>query len=237
MTPSMMYMATTEQKILEQGLWFQALPAALKQQLLEMAQMKKLVHGEALFLRGDARCGLYAVLSGMVRISGLNEEGKEAILTFVEAPNWFGEVALFDGEKRTHDAMAEGSVTLLHFPQSALDRLLDAEPGYWREFGLLLARKLRLAFTAIEDLALLPASVRLSRRLVMMAEGDGGRICDGKHIVSVPQEQLGKMLSMSRQTANQILKDLASQGLIRIAYGHIEICALEELKRLSGYQR
>lgn len=221
--------------ILQSGLWFQSLPEELKHKLGSMARKQSLQSGQALFLRGDERCGLYAVLSGMIRISGLNAQGKEAILTFVEAPDWFGEVALFDGDRRTHNALAENDVTLLHFPQSGLDRLLEDAPHYWRDFGLLLARKLRLAFVALEDHALLPAPVRLSRRLVMMAEGYGALEGEQRRVVSVPQEALGRMLSISRQTTNQILKDLAQRGLIQITYGQIEIQDLEKLKQFCAY--
>lgn len=89
---------------LEQGVWYNALPGPLKSKLLEHLVVYELESGEALFSRGDDPSGLYSVLEGMVRISGLNEDGKEAILTFIESPNWFGEVALFDGNVRTHNA-------------------------------------------------------------------------------------------------------------------------------------
>lgn len=220
--------------VLDTGIWFKNLAPELRQALLAMARRVSLQSGEALFLRGDERDGLYAVLEGMVRVSGLNEEGKEAILTFVEAPSWIGEVALFDGEERTHDAIADGEVRLLHFSQDALDQLLEAFPQYWREFGLLLSQKLRLAFTALEELALLPAPIRLGRRLVMIAEGYGIQTGESRLVVSVPQESLGRMLSISRQTTNQILKDLARKDLIKLSYGHIEITDLEGLKRFCS---
>jgi CRP/FNR family cyclic AMP-dependent transcriptional regulator len=217
---------------LEQGSWFKSLPGGMKEALLTRSRVLQLAPGEALFRRNDERSGLYGIVDGMARISGLNEQGKEAILTFAEAPDWIGEVALFDGERRTHDAFAEGSLTVLHMPQAELDVLLAEHPEYWRQFGLLLAHKLRLAFTAIEDLALLPAKLRLARRLVMIAQGYGA---DGdvqvKHVVSVSQEQLGQMVSISRQTTNQILRELAKQNLIKVTYGEIEIVDLPGLKR------
>lgn len=40
------------------------------------------------------------------------------------------------------------------------------------------------------------------------------------------------MLFMTRQTINQVLKDLARQQLIKLHYGAIEILDLEGLKRL-----
>ena len=221
-------------EVLDRGKWFLQLPQELRKKLLDMAVLKHYENGEELFARGDKRSGLYAIVSGAFRITGLNADGKEAILTFVETPNWIGEVALFDGDARTHDALSVGESSVLHFPQNALDQLLGENPEYWKEFGLLVAHKLRLAFRAIEDLALLPAPTRLARRLILMAEGYGEVEGDAKLKITVPQEQLGSMLSISRQTTNQILKDLADKSLIRVTYGVIEILNLDGLKSISG---
>lgn len=219
--------------ILKTGKWFQNLLPHMQQALLDLGVFKRFQNSQVLFSRGDEADGLYAVLCGNIRITGLNSEGKEAILTFVESPNWIGEVALFDRGDRTHDAFAVGDCEVLHIPQLALDRLLETHPEYWREFGLLVAHKLRLAFRAIEDLALLPAPLRLARRLILMAEGYGELDGEARNKLFVPQDQLGSMLSISRQTTNHILKDLAEKGFIKVAYGEIEIINLADLKRFS----
>lgn len=119
-------------------------------------------------------------------------------------------------------------------PQQALKQLLTEHPSYWREFGLLLTQKIRLTFNAIEDLTLLPASNRLTRRLIMMAESYGESGSINRSFIKIQQEQLGSMLSISRQTTNQILKDLESKKLIQLAYGGIEVPDLAQLKAFAG---
>ena len=91
---------------LSQGHWFAALPQALRHTLLDMAQVQRLDAGQRLFRRGDKPSGLYAVVEGAVRVGAVSETGKEALLTLVEPPYWFGEISLFDGLPRTHDAFA-----------------------------------------------------------------------------------------------------------------------------------
>lgn len=122
---------------LQAGRWFQGLPEALQTHLLALAQPRQLPPGQRLFARGDAPCGLYCVVEGAIRISAVSENGKEALLILVEAPHWFGEIALFDGQARTHDAYAEGHTQLLQVPQAALLELLRREPHYWRDMALL----------------------------------------------------------------------------------------------------
>ena len=215
------------------GHWFRQLSPALQDSLLAAARLRTLAAGERLFQRGDAPCGLYAVLGGAIRIGAVSAEGKEALLTLIEAPHWFGEICLFDGQPRTHDAFAEGPTTLLRVPHGMLLELLEREPGYWREFALLMSHKLRLAFVALEQQSLKGAAPRLAFRLLQMAAGYGD--VDGeRRVLQLSQQQLAPMLSLSRQTTNQILKGLEQDGAVRLSYGEIEILDLARLEQLAG---
>ncbi|MFT3858329.1 MAG: Crp/Fnr family transcriptional regulator [Aquabacterium sp.] len=214
--------------------WFGSVPEAFVQDLLALAVPKRLKSAEHLFFRGDAPDGLYAMLEGTLRVSGVTEAGKEAILSLVDAPSWFGEIALFDRLPRTHNAVAEGAVRLLHVPQAELLGLLEAKPHYWRELGVLMALRLRLTFIGIEDLALLPADARLARRLVWLVEASALSPSEGPCVVPISQSQLGLMLSLSRQTTNQILQTLQDQGILRVAYGRIDVLDRRRLMDCAG---
>lgn len=211
------------------GQWFNHLPALLQDSLLAIAKVRRLSPGQRLFRRGDPPCGLYAVLEGSVRIGAVNEQGKEALLSLVEPPHWFGEICLFDGQPRTHDAFGVGLCILLHVPQVALLELLEDQPQYWRQFALLMSHKLRLTFINLEQLSLMPAPARVAHRLLLIAEGYG-ETQHSRRILQMPQEQLALMLSLSRQTINQILKELQNQGILNLSYGEIEVVDLEKLR-------
>ncbi|MFY0572873.1 Crp/Fnr family transcriptional regulator [Archangium lansingense] len=212
------------------GRWFQELPEELRARLLDAAVVRELNPGQRLFSRGDRPCGLYCVVEGAIRISGVSESGKEALLMLMEPPHWFGEISLIDGQPRTHDATAEGTTQVLQVPQAALKTLLAQEPRYWRDFALLMSHKLRLMFIALEELSLLPAPARLARRLLMIAEGYGNLRGGARRVIDVSQEQLALMLAISRQTTNQILKELEARGAVRLTYGKIELLSLEKLR-------
>lgn len=221
--------------VLQSGRWFAHLPPDMAQSLLAMALLRHLKAGEALFLRGDAPCGLYAVVRGAISISGTGgraNDARAALLTRLEPPHWFGEISVFDGSARTHDAHAAEASTLLHVPHERLLTWLQAHPQHWHALALLLTDKLRAAFVAMEELALLPAHQRLARRLVMMAEGYGQWNTEGqsRRVIGISQEQLSLMLAISRQTTNQILKDLEARQLVRVQRGEVEILDLPALR-------
>ena len=228
----MPHSAHSYRALLQGGQWFSHLPPALSTALLDQARLLQLEPGQRLFRRGDPPCGLYAVLEGMMRVGAVGRDGKEALLTLVEPPYWFGEISLFDGQPRTHDAYAEGPTRLLQVPQAALLALLAREPGYWRDFALLMSQKLRLTFIALEEMSLLPAAQRLARRLLMMAEGYGET--GPRKVLHLAQEQLALMLGLSRQTTNQILKDLQGRRVLRLNYGEIEIVDLQALRQAAS---
>ncbi|MGA9917867.1 MAG: Crp/Fnr family transcriptional regulator [Paraburkholderia sp.] len=219
-------------RLLERSAWFRSAPAAMQAQLIKAGRVERLAAGQRLFTRGDSDDGLYCVLDGLVRIGAASSAGKEALLAVIEPVNWFGEIALFDNRPRTHDAYAERDSELFHVPRAALAALLERTPEYWHAFGLLLTQKLRLAFDAIEEAALLPAAPRVARRLLLMAGGYGepGTL---RRVLRVPQEDLAMMLALSRQTINQVLKQFEAQGALKLGYAEIEIADVQKLSALA----
>ena len=52
-------------------------------------------------------------------------------------------------------------------------------------------------------------------------------------MLPLSQTQLGMMLSLSRQTTNQILQGLQQQGILQVAYGRIEVRDLTRLAQVA----
>jgi len=216
--------------LLETGRWFGGLPDELRRELLGASYLKKLAKGAKLFARGDEPSGLFSVVTGAVRISAAMPSGREALLALAEPPMWFGEIAVLDGRPRTHDAIGAEESLLVHVPQAALEALLEREPRHWRHLGALASSKLRLMFDFVEGAANLTLGMRLAQLLVLAAERYGEWNDRSSRVVDLRQEQLAGMLSTSRQTVNQLLKELEARGRVRLAYGRVEIADLEGLR-------
>lgn len=221
-------------RIAASGSWFKAAPAPLQQALLGLAVARRHADGACLFRRGDPPDGLYGVAEGAVRITGLAADGREALLAIAEPSQWIGEIGLLDGLPRTHDAHAQGAAVTLHVPQAALLAVLQAQPALWQWIGLLATSKLRAAFQALEDMALLPAENRIAARLLAMSQGYGEWTHQTRRVVRLSQEQLASMLALSRQTVNQVLQGLAHQGIVRPGRGTVEILDVARLRALAG---
>jgi CRP/FNR family transcriptional regulator, cyclic AMP receptor protein len=218
-------------ELLRAGRWFRGLPQPFQDALVAMATLREVRPGNVLFARGDESNGMFAVLEGQLRACGVDDDGKQALLTVVEPPSWVGEIPLFDGLPRTHDLVADSEGLVVHVPQQPLLAFLDREPGCWRHLALLLTAKLRLAFASMEDAQRLPLGARVTRRLVLIAEGYGEWSDRSAREVGVSQETLAAMLSTSRQTVNQVLKGLEASGLVKLQYGRVEIVDLDGLRK------
>ncbi len=227
--------AQTYQNFLRSGSWFKSLPDSLQKALLDASVVLHLKSGQLLFAQGDSAQGLFAVTSGAISIGRQREDGKEALLTLLESPNWFGEITLFDRMDRTHNAFAVSDSVLIHISGEKLDQILENEPRYWQNFGQLLTSKMRMMMNQAEDLALRTTVQRLAKRLVSFAESFDSHQDRSRRVIQIQQDQLALMLNITRQTTNQMLKDLERQALIKLVYGAIEIIDLEGLRNFSDH--
>jgi len=65
-------------------------------------------------------------------------------------------------------------------------------------------------------------------------EGQGVEVTLGtRRVLRVPQEQLAQLLALSRQTVNQVLKDFQARGILKVAYGEIELLDLDGLRAIA----
>ncbi len=222
--------------LLRTGRWFGGLPGEFQQRLFEAGLVRTVPKSEWLFARGDPPNGLFAVLDGAIHITATASSGKEVLLTLIEPPLWFGEIGIFDRLPRTHDAVAGEKSIVLHVPAQALEVILEREPRHWRDLGLLIATKLRLALIAMEDSAVLPIADQVARRLLMAVERYGEWRDRTSRVIDLRQEQLATMLSTSRQTVNHVLKDLEGRGIVRLSYRHIEILDLDGLRDVATFR-
>ena len=213
--------------------WFRGLPVELQDYLLAHATLLRLEKGQLLYRYGDPSYGIYAVLEGAVSIGTVGIDGKESLLAVLGPTAWIGEISLFDGLPRPHDAIAVNRALCMHVPEAALKRLLDATPRYWRDFALLMAQRLRISFKSTESLSLQPAAQRVASRLLLIAEGYDGLNAVQRRI-RLSQDSLASMVSLSRQTTNQVLKLLESQQIISLKFGEIQILDIERLRAASA---
>ena len=163
---------------------------------------------------------VFGICEGTVKITRVNDEGKEVILALLGPGEIFGEMAIIDGESRSANALAQEDCVLFAFPQNEFINILKT---YFKvSFALMseLARRLRKSDQQIEALSLSDAENRIGVSMLNLAE-DMGIIRKGKvTIEKLPfQQDIANMAGTSRETVSRVLKMFEEKNLI-IKTGH-----------------
>jgi CRP-like cAMP-binding protein len=206
-----------ERANVEGGSWFAKLSPALREAILARAVVRRLGDGALLSTRGAPAAEWVGVASGAVRVSSVSLSGKQVTLTYVEPGTWFGDIALFDGMPRTHDAHAHGATTLLTVRKADFKDLLSQHVELYDALLRLNCRRLRLLFDTVEDLNTRPLASRLAKQILLLARSYG--VAEGDEIrigLQLAQEDLAQLLGASRQRVNQELKGFEREGALRI---------------------
>ena len=226
-----------ERTAINSGRWFSSLSPSLKHDILRCAFVKRYPDGALISARGDMPELWVACAKGAVRVSSTTLTGKQVTLTYVEPGVWFGDVAMFDGDRRTHDTYAHGATTILCVTRSDFQKILLQHTELYEALMRLQARRIRLLFGQVEDLNTLPLRARLAKQLLHLARSYGvpnTPVDDEQRIaLQLAQEELAQLLGASRQRVNQELKSLEREGVIRVESTGLVVCEREALLRIG----
>lgn len=190
--------------------------------------------GRLLFAQGDAPDGLYVVVQGHVRVWICDSEGNELTLALLGPGEAVGEMALMDGLPRSASADMLEEGRLLYLDARDFARLQEREPAISRHLVKLLAARLRGANGALIETAFLPLRARLCRKLLELARSHARSAPPGVVFDrSFSQEDLARMLGVSREAVNRQVIAMRHDGHIRQVGRRMEIPDLERLKLLS----
>ena len=214
--------------------WFGSLALRERKIMLNESELIRVRPGEMLFRQGDPPGNLYAVVTGNIKMSTVNADGKEAILAVLESGNWFGEMSLIDNEPRSHDATAVGEVELLVLPRPAFNLLMKSHV-FALTIARLMAARMRMLYGLVEDATMRSTRARIAQRLLLLAKGDATMSAKLRPRLLVSQESLAMMLGITRQTLSKELKVLVEQQAIHLGYAYIEVVSESKLKALGEY--
>jgi CRP/FNR family transcriptional regulator, cyclic AMP receptor protein len=216
--------------------WFDRLAPAVRDDVLSCAQAIELAPGQQLTERGAPASGLFQVAEGLVRVGGINREGRHTVLDFYGPGFWFGEVAALAGLPGAHDMHALRPTLLRRLAPRDLEKLLRRQPDFARALLRLEAQRLNLLLAALESYATQTLAQRLANRLLMLAAAHAVPTAEGDEIdIALSQETLARLIGSSRQRVAQMLKAWERDGAVRHRNERVLLLRpqlLEDLARL-----
>ena len=216
-----------EREAINAGRWFSSLSPSLRHDILRCAYVKRCKDGDLIAARGDPAEEWMACAKGAVRVSSTSLSGKQITFTYVEPGIWFGDVAILDGDRRTHDVYAHGDTSILCVAKADFQKILSQHVEFYEAMLRLQARRIRQLFGLVEDLNTLPLRARLAKQLNHLLRSYGvPSLSDAKAIrisLQLAQEELAQLLGASRQRVNQELKQMEREQIIRIEPGGLVV--------------
>jgi CRP/FNR family cyclic AMP-dependent transcriptional regulator len=214
--------------------WFARLDPELADGILDLGRMRRL-NDSLIYSASDVADGLFALISGQVRMTRVFHSGQPAFLVVASPGAWFGVSAAIDGKPYGYDAAAVGDAVLFHLSRERMRMLIDNRAERYAAFANLLADHYRVAIdTLIGQRNHRPLQI-LAHELVRLAERHGRRRDDGVLIdLRLSQDDLAVMIGVGRQTINRLLKTLEQDGVATVNYASVTIQSLEALQRLRA---
>ena len=216
-----------EREAINTGRWFSSLSPTLRHDILRCAYVKRYRDGDMIAARGEPPEVWLSCAKGAVRVSSTSVSGKQITLTYVEPGIWFGDVAIFDGDQRTHDCYAHGDTTTLNVAKADFRKILSQHAEFYEALLRLQSRRIRQLYGLVEDLNTLPLRSRLAKQLNHLVRSYGVPCLSKPDAVRISlqlaQEELAQLLGASRQRVNQELKQMEREELIRIEAGGLVV--------------
>ncbi len=159
---------------------------------------------------------MFVILNGRVKISRISDEGREVILSILVDGDFFGEMAILDGQTRSANAVTLEETELLIIRRENFLQILHKHPQVSINLLKELAHRLRRSDSQIKSLSLQNALGKVASTLLRIAD-DSGIIKQGKVEVAhlPPQQDLANMAGTSRETISRVIKSLNQLGYVK----------------------
>jgi CRP/FNR family cyclic AMP-dependent transcriptional regulator len=169
---------------------------------------------EVVYAQGDAAKSVMHLQSGGVKLTVVNEVGKEAVVAILGPGDFFGEGCLAGQAIRMGTATAITPSTVLVIEKSEMLKVLHEEHGLSDRFiRFMLARNIRIEEDLIDQL-FNSSEKRLARTLLLLARYGKE---DQPHGVlpKMSQETLAEMVGTTRSRVNFFMNKFRKLGFVK----------------------
>lgn len=168
---------------------------------------------QAIFSQGDAADSVMYIQKGSVKLTVVNESGREAVVAIFGQGDFFGEGGMAGQTIRMGTARAISPTTVLMIEKGEMVRVLHAEHELSDRFiAHMLARNIRVEADLVDQL-FNSTEKRLARTLLLLArygkEGQSERVLE-----KVSQETLAGMIGTTRPRVNLFMNKFRKLGFI-----------------------
>jgi CRP/FNR family transcriptional regulator, cyclic AMP receptor protein len=204
------------------------LPSEDLEQISEVAHPRRFAAGEIVFREGDASTTCYIVRSGRARAVREHPDGRQLALATFGPGDIFGELAMFDDERRSATIEAVEPLEVLAILGIDMRRLMEQRPRLAIALAAALSRRLRATNERLASQSFQTVQSRVATVLGQLVEQEGAARTDVP--LTVTQAEVAQLAGSSRESASRFLAVLERAGVISQGRGRLTVHDPEALR-------
>ncbi len=170
---------------------------------------------DVILFEGDTDQDLYLINSGNVKITQINFEGNEVIISRLGEGEFFGEMAIITQEARSANVIATEETEIFKLPSTDFKNALKNHPGISICMLEKISQRLKDSSQKINELSLQYAESRIAISLINLAHNEG--TIKKKHVIIDGlqyKSDLAKTACTTKYIVTQTIENFKKQGVI-----------------------
>ena len=215
---------------------FAHLPARNIERLAANATELTLQRAGVVFARGSPANGMHLLATGHLMLTVQAPQGTEHVLELIQAGDTFGEAAGLNERPHPVTATAITACEILYIDRKTLTAEIERDGCFSQRMIALLGEKLYRQSIALENMLFLRAAGRVAQfilgRLKMddvMSPADTLRLA-----LPVRKGLIASHLNMTQEHFSRTLRELSTDGIIRVDGAMVEVIDIEKLRDAAG---
>ena len=211
---------------------FETLAADDLARVADVAVPRRFEPHRVIFREGDASDTCYVVQSGHARAVREHGDGRSITLAHFGPGDIFGELAMFDDERRSATVEAIEDVTAIAILGADMRRLLREHADISYKLVISLGRRLRETNERLARQSFQTVQSRVAgvlAQLVEQARAEGAE--DGDVLVIATQAEVAQLAGSSRESASRFLAVLERAGIVSQGRGRLTVHEPDALAR------
>src|SRR4051794_16820778 len=211
---------------------FETLAPADLQRVAEVAVPRSFPANRVIFREGDESDTCYVVASGHARAVREHPDGRQLSLAHFGPGDIFGELAMFDDERRSATVETLDEVQAIAILGADMRRLLKEHADIAVKLVIALGRRLRATNERLTRQSFQTVQSRVAEvlsQLVEQARAEGQGETDV--LVTITQADIAQLAGSSRESASRFLAVLERAGLLTQGRGRLTVHDPEALRR------
>ncbi|MHB1927721.1 MAG: Crp/Fnr family transcriptional regulator [Leptospirillum sp.] len=214
---------------------FKSLKPDEVESLEKIVRLRHYRSGQKIIQEFDRGMELFVIVSGSVKISTEDAEGREIIVSIGYPSDFFGEIALLDDDTRSATVTAIEPTSVLSIEKSDFLRFFVTYPEFALRMLAVMGQRIRKTDEKLIHMAFADSFAKIARTLLTIYEKEGVQPEGGLPYIHdrFTRQELASLSGVSRETVSRSLGAFIQAELIRVADNRIYILNENKLRRES----